>query len=120
LKQVQCPTPDGLCTAAAAADDLELLSSLHQQGNVLNVRDVLDVAAGQGNIPMLNWVVDRGAQPNQATMAIAAAYGHTAACARLRELGCAWDSWALKQAAAHGHVETVKWLRKHSCPSDDN
>lgn len=51
------------------------------------------IAAGKGNIKMIEW---------------------------FRKRNCAWDEHATSSAIMKGHIDTVKWLYEHGCPFHNN
>ena len=79
------------------------------------------VAAGEGCLETLQWVVDKyGAGGFSATVCREAARGghlHILRYARLL-LGLPWDGSVCANASAAGHLPVLEWLREHGCPWD--
>ena len=52
-------------------------------------------------------------------MSVAAAGDHLDTLKWLREHGCPWDENVTAVAAENGHFEMLKWLHEHGCPGWD-
>lgn len=66
-----------------------------------------DLAAHDGNLPILECAISAGHKPNEKTIANAAANGHLHIIEYLRGINCPWDSAVYKQAAANGHPDVI-------------
>jgi hypothetical protein len=49
---------------------------------------------------------------------LAAYLGHLEVLKWARKHGCPWDFWTCFHAAAGGHLEVLQWAREHDCPWD--
>jgi hypothetical protein len=76
-------------------------------------------AAKGGSIEVVEWLQQQhGIEFGAQALSAAAGAGQTAVCALLHSQGCALDHNACKQAAVHGHHDTLRWLHEQGCPWD--
>jgi hypothetical protein len=104
------------CAGAAIGGQLAALKYLHNEGCEWYVDRIACSAAASGSIELFEWVQQEDVDIDEDTMTAAAAYGQTAMCEYLRNVGCEWTAEASKQAAKFGHHDTLSWLREHGCP----
>ena len=75
-----------------------------------------EVAAQDGHLEVLQWLIDHEAPMNEGTCARAAEGGSLAALKMLREHDCAWDHTTCEFAASEGHLDILKFAREQGCP----
>lgn len=80
-------------------------------------------AAKHENLDALKWARSAGCPWNEITFAVAAKNGNIEMLEYCLDNGCPMDAKACELAVTNGDdlkaLETLKWLRKHSCPWDE-
>jgi hypothetical protein len=117
-----CPWSNGQLEVAAKSGYFELLRWCYEHGCRLEEASKVPVhAAASGNVELMAWVLQ---QPDttlsEDAMSTAAAKGHTAMCALLREQQCPWDIRSPQVAATGRHLDCLRWLLDNGCPWDDH
>jgi hypothetical protein len=118
-----CPWDSLVTYIAASNNDFQMLRWAHEHGCPVNNRYIMRAAASSGNIEIAAWLLQQqlGCCDDHA-MDSAAEQGHTAMCAFVLENAertpLAWSAFMCESAALHGHADTLRWLREHSCPWD--
>jgi hypothetical protein len=96
---------------------LAALTYLCSAGCDWHANKIAHEAASSGNIAVVEWLRQQQSVVFGATaMASAACAGQTAMCAHLRSIGCGWNDVACSHAAAHGRLDTLRWLLGSGCP----
>lgn len=107
------------CTRLAASQgNIPVLQWLIQQGCELD--DSIYVAAAyNGQLEVLKWLDQQGYKIFKEDLcAFAARGGHFEVLKWLRSKDCPWSTQTCAKAASGGHLKILKWLRKHGCPWD--
>jgi hypothetical protein len=82
-----------------------------------DTRIITDCAVQSGSIALVKWLQrHQGASFTEYTMEIAAQYGYTYMCEYLLTQQCPFGYSACKAAAAAGRTGTLRWLREHHFP----
>jgi hypothetical protein len=100
---------------AAASGDLQLLISLHNQGQQLE-EGTLEIAAENGHLHILQYFRHSW---NANVIRAAAQAGHLHIVKYLHENGCPWDHKVTAGAANVGHLHCLKYLHENNCPWDE-
>jgi hypothetical protein len=117
-----CPWSNGqLLEVAAESGYFELLRWCYEHGcRFEEACKAPEAAAASGNVELMAWALQ---QPDttlsEDAMSTAAAKGHTAMCAFLREQQCPWDIRSPQVAATGRHIDCLRWLLDNGCPWDD-
>src|SRR5690348_12459849 len=69
--------------------------------------------AENGLVDLLRWARDAW---NEDVCAILAFHGHLETLKWVRRQGCPWDVDTCAEAAAKGHLAILKWVRSQGCP----
>ncbi len=69
--------------------------------------EITALAAGSGNLELLQWLRANGCAWDEDTCAYAARHGRMHVLQWLRANGCMWDSTTCAQAAQHGQLEVT-------------
>jgi hypothetical protein len=105
------------CAGAAEGGHLAVLKYVRSEGCEWDVASIACYAAKSGSIEAVEWLrQQQDIVIDAEVLAWAAGAGQTATCAHLRSTGCDWDTAACSEAALHGHLDTLRWLREHGCP----
>ena len=88
--------------------------------------EIAKQAAKGGAVECLEWLWENNdallLKPSAERMltAEAAAHGRLEALKWLRDRGVLWNEWTCTRAAAGGHLDVIKYARTHGCPWDEN
>jgi len=88
--------------------------------------EIAKQAAKGGAVECLEWLWENNdallLKPSAECMltAEAAAHGRLEALKWLRDRGVQWNEWTCTRAAAGGHLDVIKYARTHGCPWDEN
>jgi hypothetical protein len=118
-KDSWCVFTYSTCEGAAEGGHLAVLKYVRNEGCEWDVTSIACYAAKSGSIEVVEWL--RQQQDIEIVVGVliwAAAAGQTAMCAYLHSAGFDWDTDACNEAALHGHLDTLRWLREHGCPWD--
>jgi hypothetical protein len=113
LHAEQCPWDEGACESAAASNQLDVLKWLHESGCEWDENSMLTTAAHAGNIDMLIYLRDQGAEPIDSRhrtemLNAAGANGRLAAAKWLKQ--DPWCKWpAVLQYAYYEDAEPQQW-----------
>jgi hypothetical protein len=111
-----CDCTREACAAAAENGHLAVLQFLRRYGVTWDADDIADTAAGNNDLPLLQWMQQQGAAFTSCTMASAASKGRLAVCQFLHAQGCDWDERACSGAAEANNLELLQWLHDNGCP----
>ncbi|DBA04849.1 TPA: hypothetical protein N0F65_004486 [Lagenidium giganteum] len=103
-----------IAVRAGHADVVEWLGRHYPHLSVITSPEMMDWAAGNGHLSVVQLLHDRGAYCSRAAMDNASADGHLAVLEwmhRHRREGC--TSAAMDKAAANGHLKVVQWLHQY-------
>ena len=79
------------------------------------------LAAQSGQLSLLQWLQNEaGCSFHTRTCAEAADHGHLHVLHWLRERKCPWDEWTCAGAAHNGHLEMLQWARSKRCRWDEH
>jgi len=85
-------------------------------------RSLFKTAAIEGKLEILKWGEHSGYKLNTILdcdiMVQAALHGHLEVMKYLRQLGISWNERTCAMAAKNGHLELLKWARANQCPWD--
>lgn len=101
---------------AAKHGQLSLLEWCLEMPCVFDLPRLTTAAITGGQIAVLKWLQDRGANLGTGHMRLAAMHGQSDILLYLRELGIAWERDTASCAARAGHLETLKFLILNDCP----
>jgi hypothetical protein len=111
-----CVSDENTCTGAAQGGQLEALKYLRSIGCKWTEQSIPLYAAASGSIEVVEWLPQQeGIVIHARVLAAAAACNHIGMCQYLCGIGCEFTHTACKQAAAHGHMSTLHWLRESGC-----
>ena len=118
MLDIGTPLSDYAAIRAAYSADLKMLEWVSQHYAIQEWRPLTRIAAQQGNIEMLNWIViEKGIAVDDVDLCRAAEAGQLAAMQWLIEHGCAVDLEVCQWAAHSGEVlrntDALEWLRNH-------
>jgi Ankyrin repeats (many copies) len=105
--------------AAAAFGHVHVLQRLRELECAWDSAKLCTLAAMDGLLNVLQWAKQQGAVFTEDTVMLAAAHGQTAVCEYLHAQQCPRDAAAC-YAAAHCHVDTLRWLLEHGFPCKVN
>jgi hypothetical protein len=112
-----CALSADVCDAAAVSGDLEMLRWAREQGAQWEDDSILAVAAGSGNVELAAWVQQQpGVVVDSSAMTAAAKSGDIAMCEHLHLQQCSSCPDAACAAAEGWHWDTLRWLQEHGCP----
>ncbi|KXZ51938.1 hypothetical protein GPECTOR_11g63 [Gonium pectorale] len=130
LQNMDVPPPPArstvATTAAAMGGHLAALQGLHLAGWPMRPRQVGFIAAANGRLDMLSWLVDTVGADEAAldsflfTAAVGSPTGSLELLAWLRQCGCDWSAEAWTAAAGAGWAEALEWLAAQGCPMPEN
>ena len=84
---------------------------------------LFQAAASDGKLDVLKWEEESGYELDkildEGEIADAALHGHLEVVKYLRKLGISWNEDACSNAAKNGHLELLKWCRANQCPWDE-
>jgi len=101
---------------AARSGNLELLQYVIEKGAELP-DDTLDFAAESGSEITVQWLHDKRGLPwTHKVCARAAAGGHLSLVQFLRSQHCEWESTTTYWAATEGRLSVLQWAVEHGCP----
>ena len=95
---------------------------LDTEGLYCNIRagPLFRAAVSDGNLDVLKWGETSGYELDKILdkdeIADAALHGHLEVVKYLRKLGISWDESTCSHAAKNGHLELLKWCRANQCP----
>jgi hypothetical protein len=82
-------------------------------------QSIVTAAAGNGNLPMVIWALERGSKWSVFTFREAVKSGNLELMQYLHSKGCPWDETCCYEAAGHTQIEILQWLRSNGCPWSD-
>ena len=98
---------------------------LDMEGSDCNTRagPLIRAAVSDGKLDVMTWGKESGYELDQMldkdVVADAALHGHLEVVKYLRKLGISWDESTCSNAAKNGHLELLKWCRANQCPWDE-
>ncbi len=123
LRARQPPLPCNIhaCVAAAHGGHVAILDWLRRD-RLGWTSDVAAAAAGAGQLATLRWVVEQGCplgtRNGNDCAREAAAGGHVDVLRFLGSQNCVLTAGVAEQAAQHGQLQALLWLRQKGCPWD--
>ena len=79
-------------------------------------RNVMWMAAGSGNLELVQWLRGEGCDWSAGACNGAASAGRLEILQWLRANGCPWSCNTCYWAVDNGHVEVLRWARANDCP----
>jgi hypothetical protein len=98
---------------------------LDMEGSDCNTRagPLIRAAVSDGKLDVMKWGKESGYELDKMldkdVVADAALHGHLEVVKYLRKLGISWDESTCSNAAKNGHLELLKWCRANQCPWDE-
>jgi len=98
-----------------------------EKDNYFNNHNVVcNIAAENGHLSILKWLISNGCEVSTQTPAFAAESGHLEIIKWLRgtdnknenEYKYEWDIWTCSGAAYGNHIDVLKWAYENGCPWD--
>ena len=124
LKSQRCRWDRRTCSSAALGGHLEVLQWLRKNGCPWDSTTCLS-AAEKGHLRVLKWAREEGGCPCPRSIGyeltdLAAAEGHVETLKYLRRTGCPWDESTAETAAEGGHTSVLEYMRSEipPCPFD--
>ena len=111
-------TPNHL-THAVARGHLVLVRWMHEEQHVPFDDHIAYVMADSGNLSLLQYVVEKGAEPDDFTLPAAAKNGSEAMVRWLHDKrGLGWSPNICEEAAKGGRISLIQYLHAHGCAWD--
>jgi hypothetical protein len=112
-----CIFDKNTCACAAMGGQLAALQHLRSEGCAWLRHDMPRYAARSGSVQVVEWLrQQQGITIDARAMSVAAGAGQFGMCEHLRSIGCEWHDGICDVVAAHGRVDSLRWLRTNGCP----
>lgn len=88
----------------------------NKEGNIQFRHHICTMAAGYGDMKVLQWAHKHGCPWSVWTCEWAAAKGHLKILKSLREQHCPWDKWICYRAKENNQQHILKWIHENNSP----
>jgi hypothetical protein len=116
LVKCGCVVSVGATIAAADENNLPLLKWLSTKPGFDTNWHAILAASKHGNVPMLEFLLEKGCRIHPYSASYAAKRGHFDVLKLLHKHSCKWEDGPMEAAVKFGNVEITKWLCSVGCP----
>ena len=97
---------------AIISNNINLVRSLHEQGEVLTVKHMLESTRNNHSLEFMTYLHENGCPWNWKVCQLAASYGRLDCLQYAHENGCEWDEATTEAAAKKGHLDCLRYARE--------
>lgn len=125
LKKNSCRRPSPVKLSEMVDDtvksgNLENLQWLHNNHLFSSYSDSLSIAAREGKLDIIKWLVNAGAPLTKFIFEEAACSENLQVMKWLKRKKCPWDRYTFANAASVGNLQVLEWLLQNGCPWDSD